>query len=648
MHRRQWQEEASFGGGQSIALVLRNLMARLGAEPWQQVLFYLDELDVIRLHLSGDRVVQKVLETRHSACLPAGYFQIDKRPSIFPGLQSLRRLELDADHQIRIAPLDDLNWPSTLVVLRIDIGLRSHPFKVNSVDAIPARSRELELQFPVLAEFYCKRPLGWCVFPSSLTTLELGTSSPSDEALSLLSRLVTLKLQGSYFAGDLTVLPTTMENLSVLWHTDRVANVMRQQLPHFAHSLKTLSFYSGGWKPTEEDLSCLYVLQRLESLQIKEVRLPKDLNFRNILPPRLTSLSLDQPVPPSQYEQLPRTIRKVTYLHRVIETVNIKWDLNNAKVCDLPPALEIVRLASAVPPNQSKTTLEGFQHFSRLTTFDMRWTSVKASEYRHLPPTITSLHLHAVTLPKARLLSELFPKLADVGLYGGTLTKSIAKCLPRNLRSLTLSHLALVTKGHYHPSGDPMKPESYSSASNPQLGALAELPPRLNSFTLFVSIAHKYWSTHLGTILCKLPFASTLLTLILDYGTRICTENTFVQWSTQTENGENEPEPESFSRFEHLQHLALSSRNLARTDDILLFLPRSLVALQLPESAWPAYIANDIKARSQVPHLPLLEFCSGGFHDGPNAPDWYSHYPHQHWHPIWARTYPRFYRKGSK
>lgn len=615
-------------------------MSRLGAELLRYVLDFLEEPEVIHLKRTGDRGLLKVLETRRSAVLPSVCFSSNSWPSHLPGFDSLIHLEAYPIYDNQLSNLK-LTWPPQLVVLRLHLSARNSPFVTVDPDTIPSKFEALKLVFPYLRELRCVLfdMGGYWVFPPGLTRLQFTGGSLRHTPLHWLPQLLMLDESQINFEGFYTEqMPTSLESLSGRWHMGIGLDARLVELQRFK-ALKYLCLYSNILSVPLNHSKGISCLGKLETLTLHGAIIPLEATaaeFRNWFPPRLTQLHLAKPVPPAFYEILPRTLTKVTYCHRIGDTVNIKWDLKQSNARALPPALKYISLVNNIGGNALK---DFDQHFSGLTSLDMRWTPVNVSEYQHLPPTLKILHLHAITLPKARLLSELFPKLSELGLHGGILTKAIAKCLPRNLQSLTLSHIGLVTKGHYHPSGDPKQPIRYSATFNPQLSALAHLPPKLFSFALFPSVAHLYWASRLESVLDSLPFAPTLLTLILDYGTRLCSKPTQVQWTDPSKL----EKPTTFTRFERLQHLFISCHTLMPSFGAILHaLPSRLVALGLPISVW--YDESDSMTTigpASHPSFPSsIEFVNGGSHE-PRRADYRAYIGRHISPPISARSLDR-------
>lgn len=545
---------------------------------------------MVALHLTGDRVVRRALETREVSRLPNDHYTNANWISKLVGFKTLRHITASRCFYLQVS-LEGAQWPPNLTVLHLDFESVTQPFFVHSSEEVPAKSAELRLMFPHLEDLLCYTMISgriW-VFPPKLQKIVIRGGLMLPVAILSLPLLTLDTLNVNLESLDANQFPSTIESLTFHVIHDWWEALFRVgALP----ALKSVSLRSHQLL-TRTLQDSLAKMNRLESLTLKGACIRNDWkNFGHWLPPNLQTLTLPYLICPTQYACLPRTLTQVFYIHPIGDLMPFKWDVEKVLITDLPPALHTITLASQVRSKQS-CILKGLdQQFKSLTSLDMRWTNVEVSELRHIPPTVRCLHLLAVTLPKARLLNELFPKLVEFGMYGGTLTKSIAKCLPRKLQTLSLSHVSLVVKGHHHPSGDPKAAVPYSEASNPQLDALAHLPPRIVTFALFPSNAHKYWKQNLGSILFKLPFTTTLDKLILDFGTRNNGRSTAVRWGSAGGGLEGSSQGDSlsaFSQFVNLRHLYLSGETLDPAGpEVLAHLPPRLEALRLPESVWEA------------------------------------------------------------
>ena len=654
-------------------------MSGLALDLWQVVFFFLDEPDVVRLQRCGDRALQWAIERRGAAFLPRRHFPASTWPRSISSSQYLRHIDAHMRYNLPSAfttlppPLEDEAWSPRLISLSLTHP--NSPFLVSSPDSVRGRMERLRRMFPVLLDLRCYHSGGggYWALPPTLTHFSGSRASMSD------AHLLTLPLQSLDIHSidceglDWASLPPTLEKLAI--YHNRGAPLFPAHLASSLKSLKVRARFPTRSPIAEGHLTALLNCVLLETLEIHAAHvIPKGgssgFSWDAWLPRRLTSLHLERPIPVSQYAQLPRTLTKVTHLHKTGRIVPQKWCFDEAESCKrrnrdrtsnptprgttssslssspillLPPSLTHVSFASQLPSHYDHNDpLEPLTYyFPGLVSLDMRWTPVDASQFSYLPPTLTRLHFHHITLGKVLTLSNKLPRLTDLSIYAGTLTKAIAKALPRSLLSLTLSHVSLVVKGHHHPEGDPSKATLYSATSNPQLGAFTHLPPTLTSFSLFPapSFDHAYWATFLAPILQRLPFADSLQTLILDFGWRVKTAEIPVLWKGPPDGmmALTSPlaptQPDAFSRFSQLRHLFLECLTLEpHNGEILHHLPPSLCALHLPPQVWNSAKWIPPKAIKVFPspapaHLPSTFPPATLAYANAHASDWTVHGP---------------------
>lgn len=293
-------------------------------------------------------------------------------------------------------------------------------------------------------------------------------------------------------------------------------------------------------------------------------------------------------------ELLPRSLVKMTTMdhRRRLRLRRFGWQ----QIPQLPPALGYLSLW---PHAQNDIPKDAFLSLpSQLVLLDMRHV---AFDLRILLPaaplSLTALRTHGINPVAARLLKR-FPAFQELGMYGGRMTATLARSLPRSLRSLTLQHVSLTTKGKYQckGTGEILK---YSS-SNPDTTALsASFMPQLTSLYITPCRSHHYWHTHFYEILKDIP--TSIRHLALHYRAR--TPISF--WPNEASSDPSSDAPSAlprtfpsdlFSRLESLVHLYLYAGALALSDYgwFVGSLPRNIVALS----------AGSVITAPELPHLP--------------------------------------------
>lgn len=266
------------------------------------------------------------------------------------------------------------------------------------------------------------------------------------------------------------------------------------------------------------------------------------------MPPKLTSLHTSFCIYPSQYAQLPRTLAQVSS-NRLRDSTPAyqRWEIAGGKdpamysrfrppserhthplagdseseggLLSLPPALKHLQIGTHPPKHMPDFLTHLSSHFiNGLTSLDMRSTrDLHSSQFVHLPVTLTQIKFQDISLPKVQNLRHLV-RLIDLGLWSGMLTTAISKALPSWIKTLTLFHISLITKGFYHPSGDPKAAVLYS-ADAPHMKSLSHLPAGLDTLQIVPCQSCRYWTFKLPEILDHIP-ADRIESLVLDFATR--------------------------------------------------------------------------------------------------------------------------------
>lgn len=614
---------------------------------WHLVFFYLDEPHVLKFKLTGDKRVANLIERRIS-----GFFiaeQIEKLPwpksvSEWSELRILVVSNMKASHDVP-HQLVAMQYPPTLVALTLDVALAASPFNLRELPYEPNILEALDSVLPSLRLLRCNGlPRGYWIVPSKVTHFHAheGTFDPS---IPLPHSLALLEV--NYSDGSLPRLPTSLESVKTSFKKPNL-HFDNMDIFHLTSSLTQLK---------ELDVTCFDVNNALTLNQLQQIprsvtilnldcfNIPDSIKLADWLPPALISLHLTAYISPLQYESLPRSLTYLTnclYSRSFGLVMEHQWDLirgynfyrfaklwskeigmevpdnfsENFKktLCQIPPSFKRIRLAG-FPPGLMCEWMEPLStHFNPgLTSLDMRSTNVKDSQFVHLPLTLTDLNFEGVTLPKVKHLHRL-PKLVSIGFYGGTLTTSIAQAIPASVSNLTLSHIALITKGVHYPSSDPNVPVKYSTTA-PQTSALFNLPALLKSLTIIPAPDHVYWAESLISIISVLPSAE-LETLIVDIKTKISSD-TPERWLDPSypltpSNANSTYSP--LLRFSKLRHLFLDcsrrSPVLHLTRHCLLpILPPSLTALHLPTEYWSQPETIFIDSRTTVQSKLPASLC---------------------------------------
>lgn len=626
-----------------------NMAAGLMLDVWRLILFYLDEPHYIKLGSTGDRGLMKLLERRNSGFFIHHNLAKFSWPKQASEWSDLRLLVVSKVYgQARVLPsMDTFKLPPSLVFLEISTQLPNNIFALPTAPSNLDYLKELDAMLPCLRYLDCASgyEAGYWIFPSSVTHL-LVSHGILDPSIPLPPNLIALDV--NYAGGALPQLPSTLESLSVAF-SPGPSHIKRTDLYQLIAPLAHLNELKLIENSSERlSLSQLLLIPHsVTILSLASRKLVEGLALAEWLPPRLISLHLDAIISPSQYHSLPRSL---TYLSNAFRgrpyaiTTEAQWKVTGRqqgghqhvrddigaevthqsseiryfedRLRDIPPSFKRLRLAPCVHL-PAPTWIEQLSTYFTpgLTSLDMRNTSFIAdSQFAHLPVTLTQLYFQGVTLPKTKLLSRL-RQLNTLGLHGGTLTTSIALALPNSITSITLFHVALITKGVHYPSADPNEPVKFSQWS-PQLLSISSLPPRLKSLTILPSPSQLYWSECLVSIITVLP-AYQLETLIIDIKMKTKFslperwENFSSLLASTTDNSTYAP----LLRFTRLKHLFLdcSTRGPALQlirHSLLPALPTSLTALHLPfravDDSNSAHLENTLAPSLRYSTLGLL------------------------------------------
>lgn len=601
---------------------------------WRVLFLYLDQHHVFKLRCIGDRRVAGLIERRESAFyFGAGIEAKLAWPKRISKDSELRILEVNMDSESYdiISPYPSCILPQKLVYLKLRLCAGVRQFVVSDVADAPSKIAQLDEMLPLLRYLDIFGSLGSLhyVAPTSVTHLVSGFSYHHG-SVPLPPNLISLDCQINKIEF-LDALPLSLESLKLHTYIPIRDFSEASRLQRLVN-LKALTYTCVSYKQLSGPAILRQLLQlprTLTSLRLEGFSFEDDLRFPDWLPKSLVSLYVEANIPIGHYSSLPRSLKHVvsrngTYSGKLIQ--EHRWDISGgnyrrgkvippsdvfglgddrlqtglfeAGLEPLPPALQHLRLGTFAPAHVPDWMEQLSTHFTPgLTSLDMRCTSrIDASQFVHLPVTLTLLNFEGITLPKVKHLHRL-PKLRTLGLYGGILTTSIARAIPLTITALTLAQVALITKGHFNVNGDPTKFERCHQRS-PQIAPLGLLPPRLQSFTLIPSNGHPYWDQKLTDILQIIPY-SNLETLIID----LKSDTLFKAFDV-------------FLRFGNLKHLFYNYPNQeapASFAKLFACLPPSLTALHVPDAFWrlPRWSPPGADPTlSPVPSPPLLRFVN--------------------------------------
>lgn len=475
----------------------------LSADIWECVASLLQPISVYRLTCCGDKRLIKAIERRKTATFYGCSAERLKWPHYVTEDTNIQHLtvkiterhnfagSLGADAVVRVQ-----NLPRTLVSLRLKTS-SSTPFSCDNMMGTLVKLEQLRTALPLLETFHCTINTKWSnqhwVIPPSVTSAKLNGGS-------------FLKLNRE------APLPANLKILIADYSLDVPADTVPPPLP------KTLEVLVAGY--LTEDLSYLQSLHTVAkaapSCQLHKLpsltRASGSMWFDGeSLYPSLTDLHLEHSR--SDIEYLPRTITRWTIDNHQLELVT------PGQIKDLPPALRYLRFAPQSINNELSVDL--LSSLPRNLAFiDLRWTRIDPEIALPLfPATLTTLRTHNLTKHNAHHLAR-FTILKELGLFGGQLTASFVRKIPRTVETLLLIKLSLNTKGYYYIKGSTEK-HKYSM-QNPDLTALdGTLPPRLTKLVVAPLSIHTYWSLFAYDIFKSIPTSLTFLTLDLGWETPV-------------------------------------------------------------------------------------------------------------------------------
>ena len=627
-----------------------NMSVPLNPDIWRLIFIYLEHTDIHKLRCIGDRSVAGLVVRRESSFYVERHHRGQAHniwPCSLSQASDLRILEVVHLCQCfsfspALTPPPSPAMSHKLVYLKVhSCNFGVSPFVIANASLAKARIAELDVMLPHLRYLNCydNHRQGLYVAPSSVThfVILVTGACPLDPLVPLPPHLISLECTVDSMLF-LEHLPISIESIRLKFA------LYDRAFPKASHllrlvNLKEMELYSFNYvgRLTIEDLPDLLALPpKLTNLRLLEFELDEALLMSDWLPKSLVSLYIEVPFPASAYSLLPRTLQHLTSRNSKAQLVHEhRWDISGGNVRrskvvqplphdiegrlenglleaglePLPPALQHLRLGAFAPAHIPNWMEQLSTHFvPGLTSLDMRCTSsIESSQFVHLPVTLTLLNFEGVTLPKVKHLHRLH-QLVSLGLYGGILTTSIAKALPRAITALTLAQVALITKGHYCVSAH-TEYLTYSETS-PQISPLGHLPAHLRSLKLLPSAEDTYWETKLTAILEIIP-SQTLETLIIDI--KRSADSDFCQ------------ECDVLLRFNKLKHFFWntpsytpnykpSNWNMQTSAKLLTVLPPSLTALCVPNCIWasPRWSKNNqdpTLSPNQAP--PLLRYIGG-------------------------------------
>lgn len=563
---------------------------------WADVLYYLDESDVHQLRISGDKKLIRCAGMMKSAffrvmksctqVLQNGSYNLVLAVSRWPKTISesleLTKLEVTFLDERRIPNLlreDALPlslFPKTLTRLTLEFTITSgpfaNPFTVTRTSEAPNRLKMLDEHFPCLHTLYngirFDGNLQYYVLPSSLTKLSAPHRYPSALQSSDIPLPPNLRFLKLFDTGGDTFPPS----LEVL-----IAHIDTNKLPRmpYLHTLREIEGSIQDWT-------------RFPSLTALDGVLDLSADWSG---PPLKLLNTRSPILPTSYIRLPRTLERVTQGGDDYTSTDYyqPFRFEAEHVRDLPPALKELQLQFS---QKLSSTTDLFAHLPKtLTTLDMRYTALPASaDFSLLPLTLTCLRSHNINHKNVKQLHHL--KLIELGLYGGCLTPSFTRQLPRSIRTLRLSAVGLATKGYYYEKGCPLK-KQYTTKT-PQTTALIDtLPSTLTSLTVAPTTTQIYWWKHAYEIFKSLPLSLEVLRLDFRFEQIHLSPPSPALSEVQPSN---EPVSDSsglsyfapvstsiFRRLERLRHLCLRTRLLPKDEGKFAeHLPPSLYAYTGP------------------------------------------------------------------
>lgn len=548
----------------------------VGDDVWLQILSYLEEKDVSELYSCGNPALNRIVAKRKSIFATRRW--PSKINSETPMLLDLRLQNVNLSAKGSVIPNNTLELrflPKTLTRLSLHLHTAILPFWVSDVSQANAQLEQLASALPSLhtldTSFLLDTVYAFWTLPPTLTHF----SSPSFQ----------YKLR---FHHEIA-LP---KNLKVFRTRDEIASDRAATLKAFSE-LKDLREFWTEFRITEAHPD----FPKVESISTNRLTTVSPLrNFPSAIAfaghyyhqngsivdhPLKYWRSYGQFIDPSH---LPRGIVKLTTMdhRRRVRLVGF----SHLQLASIPSTLEYLFIWGHPHPGISKDA------FSVLPT-NLKLLDIKQVAFDLkillpiLPSSLTTLRTHGLNSTNVRLLQR-FVNFTELGMYGGRMTANLARLLPRTLRSLTLQHVALTTKGKYQCKGS-TEILNYS-VGNPDTTALdASHLPSLTYLNVTPGISQTYWNTHFYEILKSIP--TSIRHLILHYRAQ-----TPVSIYPNSRNPTPRSEPtDLFSRLEDLNHFWLYASNVVLQD-------YGWFARSLPRHVEALFIS--IFDKSEVAHLP--------------------------------------------
>ena len=631
----------------------------LTPDVWNLIFFFLDDEYIQKLCQAGDSRMISLVERRTSAFFP------DIEKTGLPWLNTLSRslevrlLSISAIRDIyvrrttEITALEAIFWPRHLVSLSLFGYYSGVPFLVPQETELVPQIKLLDESMPNLRYCRVKGPHfyeGFWALPSRLLLFS-GSTGRFTAQTPWPAGLTSLNLKSIDCPKlPLKTLPATLESLKIGSIGYTPGNSAGASFMEGCHFPNLAELEVGFCRQIDSDWLVRTLPRSLTFLSIR-CRRPS-ISTRLWIPPNLRSLHTSYGFLPSEYRFLPRSLTRISTNHCSLDMpADQRWIVcggqdyevhdsflyapqrynlpaapkaqlgeSDGGFLDIPPALQHLRLGSKLPKYTPDCLKQLSTHFIHgLTSLDMRNTNAEAFQLEHLPITLTALKAEALTLPKIKALAKL-TQLANLGLWHGKLTTQIAKAIPRWIKSLTLFHVSLITKGHHFPTSEPNKYVHYTVHS-PCVRPFSFLPAGLITLELIPDQNYIYWDYALPDILGLIP-AERLENLILDYDDKLRNRSAHMS---------------SFSivyaldRFLSLRHLYWSaklvkevpergSKGEKETVDVFASvpLPPLIEALRLPSALLPQFKAH------MVSH-PDLKFINDGYRH-------YAAYDHYRYH----------------
>ena len=214
----------------------------------------------------------------------------------------------------------------------------------------------------------------------------------------------------------------------------------------------------------------------------------------------LTRLSV---IMPEHFANLPKTLTQ-WQVHDQHQQIRVKH------LSLLPPSLKYLKLACEM---DEKPKVGILAHLPKeLAMLDMANTTFwPQMDFSMLPSTMTALRTHNINEKNAHQIAQL-KSLTELRLYGGRITASIARKIPRSVTYLRLQAVALRTKGRYQVKGS-CQVFDYSM-TNPDVAALdGTLPACLQKLEVVPVKSMNYWWNHAYDIFKGIPTSLTSLAL---------------------------------------------------------------------------------------------------------------------------------------